>query len=547
MKFFRLNLITLLLVLSGHLMAQENGHVKIDSVNSSYDEQNPRLSPDGNQLYFTRSGHPDNVGGIIDRGDIWVSNKNTDGSWGAAQHAGAVLNHPGLNGVVGFSADSKTIYLLNYYDPDGQGGGNLRNGIAKSTWSNGGWTAPERLKITYFANSSEYINAHISADEKVLLLSIRSFQTFGNEDLYVTFKQPDGSWLQPRNLGNTINTSSEEWAPFLSADKSTLYFSSNGHGGEGSRDIFVSKRLGESWTNWSQPVNLGNEVNTRGVELGYFIPVQGEMAYFSSTQNSEGFGDLFNYPLSALEKAAQEVVVTTPTPEETEEPVAQDPAPETPTVPEKSMVVMTLQVVDTRTDKPLDADVTLTFGGEEAIIKTGEIESADKKWIMSFEEGTRVYVEITAEGYLNYKEEFLAEASTLVLDPEFDSSEGFRLTPNTVGTKIRISNVLFERSKASFADPTKARVNLDRLVELMQANPEMEIRLEGHTDNQGNPKLLKQLSLERVEAVKAYLVNKGVGAKRIKTAGFGGENPVARNSNETGRGENRRVEFVIIK
>ena len=166
---------------------------------------------------------------------------------------------------------------------------------------------------------------------------------------------------------------------------------------------------------------------------------------------------------------------------------------------------------------------------------------------MSIEEGTRVYVEIKAEGYLNYKEEFLAEASTLVLDPEFDSVEGFRLTPNTVGTKIRIENVLFERSKATFADPTRAQVNLDKLVELMKANPEMQIRLEGHTDNQGNPKLLKQLSLDRVEAVKEYIVNKGVSGKRIKTAGFGGENPVARNVNESGRSENRRVEFVIIK
>ena len=288
-------------------------------------------------------------------------------------------------------------------------------------------------------------------------------------------------------------------------------------------------------------------VNTPGTEVGYFIPINGDMAYFSSTQNSEGFGDLFNYPLSPVERASQESVELPQSTDQVQEEQAPDPEPEKPRVAEKALVVLTLQVLDIRTDRPIEAEVKLTYGGQEAEINTAEIESKDKKWIMSFEEGTRVYVEIRANGYLNYKEEFLAEASTLVLDDEFDSVEGFRMTPNEVGTKIRIDNVLFVRSEATFADPTRAQVNLDKLVELMLANPDMEIRLEGHTDNQGNPKLLRQLSLKRVETVKSYIVKKGVNAKRIKTAGFGGENPIGRNVNESGRSENRRVEFVIIK
>lgn len=539
----RLRLISTALCLFATAMMAQEEHIKVDSVNSSYDEQNPILSPDGKKLYFTRSGHPANVGSVIDKGDIWVSEKLGD-KWGQAKHAGAVLNHTGLNGVVGFSADGKSIYLLNYFDPDGAGGGNLRNGIAKSTWKNGAWTRPERLRITYFANNSEHISATISPDEKVMVIAMRSFQTFGNEDLYVTFQQPDGSWIQPRNLGETINTFSEEWAPFLSADKSTLYFSSNGHGGQGSRDIFVSRRLDESWTNWSKPVNLGPQVNTPGVELGYSIPTTGDMAFFSSTQNSEGFGDIFAFPLSAVEKAAQAVEIVQDT-----EPVT-DPEPEVetkPAVQEKTLVVMTLQVLDIRTDQPVDATVKLTYGGEETIIDTRELESEDKKWIMSFEEDTRIYVDITAEGYLNYKEEFLARPGVQVIDPEFDTVEGFRLTPSNVGTKIRIENVLFAQGSADFADPAQAQVNLDKLLQLMEANPEMEIQLVGHTDNRGNPKLLKQLSLDRVEAVKNYLVTKGIKAKRIETIGMGGEEPVARNANETGRQRNRRVEFVIVK
>ena len=527
MKPFRLNFFLLLTLIWGTLRAQQPDPVRIDSVNSVYDEQNPRLNPDGSQLYFTRSGHPDNVGGLIDRGDIWVAYKNSDGSWGTLQNAGNILNHRGLNGVVGFSANGKTMYLLNHFEPDGQGGGKLRNGIAKSTRKNGAWSAPERVKITYFTNNSEYISAFISPDERVMVLSLQSFQTFGNEDLYVTFRQTDGSWGQPRNLGSTINTDSEEWSPFLSADKSTLYFSSNGHGGEGSRDVFASRRLDDSWINWSKPVNVGTKVNTKGMELGYFIPASGEFAYFSSTRNSEGFGDLFSHPLSALEKIARDAQVETSPEVENEKPA----------LPEKRTVDMTLQVLDIRTSQPVNALVNLTFGTEKAGINTEEIESEDKKWTMNFEEGTPVYVEITAEGYLNYRGEFVAKSDTV---------EGFRLTPGTAGTKIRIKDVLFERGKSTFADPAIAKVNLDRLVELMQANPEIEIRLEGHTDNQGNPKLLKQLSQNRVETVKEYLVGKGIAAQRIETAGLGAMHPVVGNTNETDRRKNRRVEFVII-
>lgn len=534
-----------ILLLTSFLAQAQEQHIKIDSINSAYDEQNPRLSPDGKKLYFTRSGHPQNVGGKIDKGDIWYSDLKSDGTWSEAKNAGNVINHPGLNGIAGFSADGKTIYLLNYYDPNGPAGGTIRNGIAKSTLRNGEWTRPEKLNITYFANNSEHISASISPDEKVLVMSLKSFQTVGNEDLYVTFKQGD-RWIQPRNLGETINTFSEEWAPFLSADKSTLYFSSNGHKGQGSRDIFVAKRLDESWTNWSAPVNLGTDINTKGVELGYSIPVTGNKAFFSTTQNSEGFGDIFQYPLSQTEKAIQEIV-TDPVPAEEE--IQPEPKKELETTPvsEKVMVVMTMQVLDKETGSPVDAQVKLTFGEETTEINTREVESDDKKWIMSFEEGTKIAVSITAVGYLNYNEEFVAESTAIVVDAQGNKVEGFQLTPNAVGTKIQIEKILFARGKAAFADTLQAQSHLEELVTLMTANPDIAIRLEGHTDNQGNPLRLKELSQTRVDAVKQYLIGKGIAGGRIETVGLGGEKPIARNVNEAGRSQNRRVEFIVIR
>ena len=546
--FTRFLFLLLFCVTGPQAWAQLN-HIKVDSINSSYDEQNPRLSPDGQTLYFTRSGHPENVGGARDKGDIWYSNRKAGGGWSTPQNARS-LNHEGLNGVVGFSPDGTTIYLLNYYDPNGAGGGKLRNGIATATRQNGTWSAPKRLSIKYFANQSTYISGTISADEKIMVISISSFQTYGNEDLYVTFKQPDGTWLQPRSLGPVINTIAQEWSPFLSNDMSTLYFSSNGHGGEGSRDIFMAKRLDESWTNWSKPVNMGAAINSKGVELGYSIPPVGDMAFFSTTQNSEGFGDIFNFPLTQTEKEVQETVVLSVPDQAAQDPapvVVAEPEPQRPVTPQKDQVVMTMQVLDIKTEEPIEALVTLNFGGNEEKVDTRNIEGEDKKWIMSFEEGTLVKVNIIAEGYLNYEEEFVAEAGAIILDPDQKTVEGFRLTPSTIGTKMRIETILFTRGQAAFADTTRAFENLDKLAAMLAANPDVNIRLEGHTDTQGNPKLLKKLSEDRVEAVKAYLVSKGIAANRVETVGYGGEQPLLRNTTDKKRQENRRVEFVIIR
>ena len=192
---------------------QDLAHLRLDSLNSNYDEHGPVLSPDGNTLYFTIAGHPVNVGGVIDQGDIWFSTKTVTG-WSSAQHAGNLLNHPGLNGVVGFSKDGNKMYVLNYFDSDGRGGGNLKNGISVSQNVGGEWQRPEQLPIQYFSNNSSHLSASISINETTLILAMESYQTEGNEDLYVSFKQGNGEWSQPKSLGPVINTDSEEWTPF---------------------------------------------------------------------------------------------------------------------------------------------------------------------------------------------------------------------------------------------------------------------------------------------------------------------------------------------
>ena len=512
-------------------------HTKVDSINSIYDEQNPVISPNGNKIYFTRSGHSLNVGGVRDKGDIWYAEKKATGGWSTPKHAGKTINHNGLDGVVGISQDGNTIYLLNHGESRSV---NSQKGISKSTWEQGIWSKPEKLPIRYFSNRSEHISGFVTPDEKVMVLSIQSFQTYGNEDLYVSFSEGDGRWSQPLNLGQSLNTPAEEWSPYLTLDTKTIYFSSNGHKGFGSRDIFMAKRLDETWTNWSKPVNLGDSINTKGVELGYFIPNNGSAALISSTQNSEGFGDIFKVPLSEKIQAVQQVNETVAV---VEEPAKAVQKPVIDSLP--SIVTMRIQVLDVNNDQPVSAIVVFDYDVQQKIVNTNNLKGDDKLFEVSFIEGKEVNVSIEAAGYLKYQEKFTVTASN-----ELDSLnviEVFKLIPEKVGTAVSVENVLFKRGLPFFADSLSAQKELDKLVSLMTVNPSMEIRLEGHTDNRGRADLNQKLSEARVAYIKEYLTSKGIAENRVQTIGYGGSKPIASNGLESSRMLNRRVEFVITK
>ena len=531
----------LLFLICNGLLAQDLLHIKIDSINSTYDEFNPMLSPDGTTLYVTRRGHASNIAGVIDQGDIWYARSTQEG-WTPLIHAGDVINHQGLNGVVGFSADGQRMYLLNYFDSDGNGGGNLRQGISVSSLVGGEWTKPERLSIKFFQNNSSHLSATISKDEKILIISMASFTTEGNEDLYVSFKKENGEWTQPKGLGNTVNTFAEEWTPFLASDNRTLYFASNGFEGFGSRDIYMTKRNEGSWINWSTPVNLGETINTEGVELGFYVPLNSKEAYFSTTQNSEGMGDIFRYPLADqfLDRADDQTIIVQ-VKENDKSLIDEESATE--------MVVMNFEVIDARTERPIssDADVVMTFGPDQEIFNTRSLEGS-RQFMKAFEVGTQVQVNIKAEGYLDYNSTFEVKATAIASGDEFGSAaERFMLTRKEVGTSMKIDNVLFMRGSASFSNAEVAEGEINKLIELMKNNPQMQIRLEGHTDNRGDARILKSLSEERVKTVRRYMVSQGVDKSRIDIVGYGGERPIAANDTPTSREINRRVEFVIIK
>ena len=191
---------------------------------------------------------------------------------------------------MGFTGVARTIYLLNHYNRDDSRA--ATQGFSRSIRRGNTWGRPENIKIPYFVNRSENHGAFISKDGQVLIFSIEGYSTVGGEDIYVSFNEGNGQWSEPLNLGRQINTSAQEFTPVLSGDKRTLYFSSNGHKGLGSSDVFMSQRLDDSWKNWSAPVPVG-QLNSQGRELAY-RPYDG-FALYTSTVNSDGYSDIRMY------------------------------------------------------------------------------------------------------------------------------------------------------------------------------------------------------------------------------------------------------------
>lgn len=262
------------------------------NVNSSYPDMLPIITPDGKTLYFARKYAPENFG-AEKKDDIYVSELNALGQWSKARNIGAPLNNDAHNFVCAISPDGNTMYLANRYDYRTEGSGVS----AAYRKRDGSWSKPAPLDIKNMYNKSKFACYHVSLDGKTMVMAIERDDTFGDMDLYVSFRYADGTWTEPMNMGADVNTAGAEASIFLAADGKTIYFSSKGHAGYGDFDMFMSRRLDNSWKRWSEPVNLGPKINSAGQDIYYTIPASGDYAYFSSDVYGYGQHDIFRITL----------------------------------------------------------------------------------------------------------------------------------------------------------------------------------------------------------------------------------------------------------
>lgn len=251
-----------------------------DAINSGAEESMPLLSKDGSVMYFVRSFHPDNTGGADGGHDIWYATLKDDSTWTQASNNLGALNTNVNNAVAGVSEDGNTIYLVNTYEGKNQSG----VGLSKATRDGGDWSSPEDIEVPGINPTNDFYSFYITPQEDVLLITMQDEFSKGQNDIYIAVKDEQGSWNVPMNLGNQINTAGDEISPYLSPDRQRLYFSTNGRGGMGGYDIFMSERQGEGWSDWGMPINLPDGINS-GEFDAYFSIYENGHIYFSSSRN----------------------------------------------------------------------------------------------------------------------------------------------------------------------------------------------------------------------------------------------------------------------
>jgi outer membrane protein OmpA-like peptidoglycan-associated protein len=472
-------------------------------VNSVYDEVSPKISLDGKTLYFGRKLSPENIGGVTDKEDVWETHTSDGKTWSKSANIGPPVNTTTTNNLISVSADNNTFLF------------HTTNGFAFMHRTANGWSDLEDQRI-YFKNESDYLEGNLSPDGKAIIfvakLKTNAFYKPDNKerDIYVCVKRADGTWSPPVNTGPILNSPGDEYSPFLSADGHTLYFATDGRPGYGHVDIFMSKRLGEGWTQWSEPVNLGLGINTVGFDAYYTLPASGEYGYMVSTLKSVGLSDIIRFKL----------------------PKSLQPEP---------VVLVTGKVLNAKTSKPVKATIRfddLTTGKEIGEARA-DPRTGDFKIVLPW--GKHYGYHAAAPGFISVNENLELVGASQYNEIRKD----LMLIPIEIGESIQLKNVFFVISKAELR--SESYPELDRLVQIMKENPTMAIELGGHTDNVGNPQDNLQLSNLRVQAVKKYLVNKGIAANRVTGKGYGGTRPVAPSDTEANRQMNRRVEFKITK
>ncbi len=483
-----------------------------DNVNSRYLESKPVISPDGLKLYFVRKNCPTNIGGKRDEQDIYVS-ELIENKWSTAHNIDQPLNDNLPNGICSVSPDGNSIMVINAYHDDGT----VEDGISVSRKTAYGWSFPRKQDIEDYHNLSYYQDYFQSNSGKVLISAVQRNDSEGDQDLYVSFKTGKNSWSKPKNLGSVINTEKVEFAPFLASDNKTLYFASNGHRGFGESDIFFSKRLDNTWTNWSFPTNIGKSINSISWDGYYTISAKGDYAYFVSTAGVMNRLD-FNptdediYRISLSKEAMPDPVV-----------------------------LIKGKVINSKTKEPIEADIyyeSLPLSDEDGLAISDPVNGNYKIVLPT---GKRYGFRAEAKGYITVSQN---EDFTSVTEYK-EFTRNLMLTPLKVGEIAPLNNIFFVQSKAEMLPESKPE--LERLLRLLNDNPELEIELGGHTDNQGPSLANMELSESRALSITSFLIDNGIDKKRINSKGYGDKKPIASNANEESRKKNRRVEIKILK
>jgi outer membrane protein OmpA-like peptidoglycan-associated protein len=412
-----------------------------ENVNSAWDEYHPSLTGDSKEMLFTvcRPRDEQTVCKHCKQEEDIYSSVQQNGIWQPRTKLEKPVNTGNNEGAQCISPDGNYLFFTICSAEMGYGGCD----IYWSKREGNRWSEPKncgpKVNTRYWESQPS-----MAADGKTLYFTSNRPGGEGGLDIWKTEMTAEGVFSDPVNLGDVINTPYDELSPFIHFDQKTLYFSSNGHLGMGGKDLFYAKMQPDG--TWKKPVNLGYPINSYQDESGIFINAQGNAAYFASDR-AGGFGGLDLYCFELDESLRPEPVL------------------------------------------------------------------------------------FVAEEVLNFN--------------ELPSTSIDELEILTAGETFILPNLFFEFAQSNLLSDSYSE--LQRLLNYLTKNETVKIEISGHTDDQGSATYNQKLSMERAKTVYRYLIDNEIDANRLSYKGYGKERPVAPNDSEENRAKNRRTEILILE
>lgn len=465
------------------------------TVNTQNDEYFPKLTADNLTIIFTRK---------TDNQENFYESKLVDAGWSEAEMLVGAINSKDFNeGAHCVSPDGKYLFFTGCNWPNGLGSCDIY--VSKKL--DGQWSQPHNLGAPINSKGWEAQPA-ISADGKTLYFVSNRAGGLGGYDIYSSSLKDDGNWSVPKNLGPQINTPFDEVAPYIHADNRTLYFASDGWPGFGRKDIFFSQL--DSLQQWSNPINMGNDVNDFRDQTSLHVSMNGKIGHLSA-QDSSGNLDIYRF-----------MVV---------QPLQPDP-----------VAYVAGNVSDADDNHPLDATITIvnTRNGKTVFLDSSD--PVDGTFLATLPIGHNYAFQIQCKGYLFTTLQYALD------DPEFTDEKfetEIRLHAIKKGATSTLNNVYFGVNQHELLPESTADLQL--LADFLQQHASLHIEIAGHTDNTGNEQSNQLLSEKRAASVKFYLESQGISAGRLSTKGYGASKPIADNTTAAGRQLNRRTAFTIMQ
>lgn len=487
----------------------------LEAINTEFAEYSPSFSND--KLFFVSNRLSEKIYSgtgtpFTDLFEVKTRGANVD--LNSLKKLGENINNEKVNaGSITFSEDG--MYMIFAKGNDGKSSGRNNVDLYWSRFRRGGWTNPRLLNVN--TSRSWDSTPYLSKDGKTLYFASNRAKGFGGTDIYKANVNRRGRWINIQNLGPEINTPGNELFPSVTED-GRLYFSSDNHEGFGGLDIFVASRKGGEIT----ITNPGKPLNSRGDDFGVnpYNPTRG---FFTSNRDGgKGDDDIYTFINNDPNlKIVNYILKGTTLTQNTDE---------------KDLLILGNSSVKLLDNQGTVIEETFTDDNGQFEFKV----YSDEDYILIGEKEN--YFSTRGDFSTIGKELDKSKLVEFVTNVEFEKN--LILDRIVVNKSIVLDNIYYDLDKADIRKD--AALELDKLVVILEDNPNISIELSSHTDDRSSVEYNQDLSQRRAESAVSYILSKGIDQSRIRAKGYGESQLIIQNAQtEEEHQINRRTEFKV--